>query len=216
MKTWQTGLLLLFLCALSLVDRYLVSTGKLSNDGFIDNLILQSTGAALLFFLFQVGERALRALGVRKIGSEKLQPDAGNVKRGRMRFRLAWVAGSALLAVSFFYVARPPLMHATSSFTSLAFAMGILGFGLYMFYACVYFALYSFAYTDTHLTALGRNLRARSHRWDDIIGTSSGNECRIIEFRHSGKARIPNYCAGRDELMAFAESKLNDARTPRS
>ncbi len=213
MKVSHLGTVCLVLVILGAEVRRLVLAGKLSGDGFVVEVHSYVTAVCVTAFLILIGKLVLRALGVRPIGSWPLAPDDHGVRRGRMSFRVPMAIACIALAALFLTPMILVLAGSRFSFSVLLFVLVMGGFGVWLAYGAIYILLYSFAYSEQHVTTLGLDLRAYSHRWVDILSIGDGHECKLIMFRKSGKARVPDWCQGRAELLEFAESKLNDART---
>lgn len=120
---------------------------------------------------------------------------------------------SGLRVLAAVFVAMIAVLHVGWFFSDEPYT---LWFVLILFLAlwCVVVAtIPKVEWNDREITATTYLLRPKTHSWDALLRVKKpffGNQTHLI-FEGSGKARISEYYACHDEIVALAESKLNNA-----
>lgn len=87
------------------------------------------------------------------------------------------------------------------------------GFYVFMFLGAIFMAVYRVRYDDTRITATTVFFRQREHNWQDLqkIKTMYFSDGKRLIFNNTGTARIEEYLEGFDDLLKFAQEKLDNA-----
>ena len=190
--------------------------GYVEEDAFVTDVLSGIFAGLFGGFIIMAIMNLFYWFGFKPVGTELVAADASGVRRGRIRYRRTLVLLSVLFCLFcalILIIAEPedPGWSAMDFFGVILLTL----FGFLFAWISLWVGLYSYAYDDTYVTALNYRLRGQTHRWSDAKEIAGGEFVVYLRF-YSGEIWLPIWAEGRDELLTFADQKLNDAGTPRS
>ncbi len=214
MKLWQVTLC--FLASLTAMIAFKVASRLevFETPEFFVKLASWLTGIFLLLVLLLLAEKTWSSLGLANVGEEQLSLDKDGLYTSQMRFRRTIGYGSCAMAVLFLYSGFGTWFALSGVGVRLLFVFG----GLIFLWGGIFWLIYRIAYDGSVITVTTLLLSKKTHEWKHIERTSRSltDDGTYLHFAKSGKGFISEFAIGSDEVLSYAQERLNHARTPRS
>ncbi|WP_457647692.1 hypothetical protein [Profundibacter sp.] len=133
------------------------------------------------------------------------------IKKGPRWFVIIIATGLIVMFVSMAFI--DPVHLVIKESKDVIFFGLIGGFYVYMLLGMIFMVIYRVRYDDTRIIATTVYFRQREHCWQDLqkIKTMYFSDGKRLIFKNTGTARIEEYLEGFDDLLKFAQEKLDNA-----
>jgi len=149
-------------------------------------------------------------------GEDRKTPDYTGFRDLRIKKGPRWFMifmAACFVVVFVFMVFIDPVHIVINDGKDFTFFILIAGFFVLMFLGAIFMVVYRVRYDDTRITATTVFFRQREHNWQDLqkIKTMYFSNGKSLIFKNTGTARIEEYLEGFDDLLKFAQEKLDNA-----